>query len=340
MKFSRALAFDEIDEDAVAKAKASLLKVLNNEYSRLKTSQWFKAIVEDRGQIEIEAVNWEVGTEDVSDGGSVKVDIASENVDDLFEATGRKLNDGLHKEWWRERVKEAPADREKAKLELFALGSQAEVMTKIEDAAQALVQTWLKMHGSAIGKLNEDSRATYEEVKKLAANPELTALVHPGTVQVRQGKDAWEKHLYVDGNGEYHADFNNPESEVLQREISDKKVIGWLRNTDRKGWALCVPYEVSGEMRSMYPDFLILRSEPGGIVVDIIEPHAIVFDGPAKAAGLAKYAAKHFDKFGKIELILIDGKAQKRLDLTDELTRNRLRAVTVTEELRQFFSDK
>ena len=143
MKFARLLSFDEVDDHAVTRAKASLLKVLNVEHKRLKKTAWFKAIVEDRGEIEIEAMNWDVGTDTVSGGTSVKVNIASENVDDLFEATGRKLNEGLHKDWWRERVRGAPADREKAKLELFALGAQSEVMAKIEAGAQALVQKWI-----------------------------------------------------------------------------------------------------------------------------------------------------------------------------------------------------
>ena len=341
MKFARLLAFDDIDDDAVTTAKASLLKVLNTEYNRLKRSAWFKAIVEDRREIEIEAVNWDVGTEGVSDGASVKVDIASENVDDLFEATGRKLNDGLHKDWWRERVKDAPADREKAKLELFALGAQTEVMAKVEATAQALVQKWLKAYGATVGTLHEDRRVMYDEVKYLAANPEITPLVYPGVVQVRQGEHPWQKHLYVDANDEYHFDFYGSESEVLERELANKKVVGWLRNTDRKPWALCVPYDVGGEKRPTYPDFLVVRSESGRLVVDIIEPHTIsLADAPAKAAGLAQFAAEHFEKFGRIELILIHGKAQKRLDLTDETTRNRVRAVTLPEQLRQFFSDK
>jgi len=339
MKFARLLALDDIDEDAVTTAKDSLLKVLNAEYTRLKKTAWFKTAVEDRGQIEIAAVNWEVGTEGVSGGSTVKVDIASENIEDLFEATGRKLNEGLHKQWWRERVKGAPGDREKAKVELFALGSQPDVMARVEEAAQALVQKWLKAHAAEIGKLSEDSRAMYDEVKYLAATPELTLLVHPAIVQVRQGERAWKKHLYVDANEEYHADFNSAESEVLEREIANKKVIGWLRNTDRKPWALCVPFEISGEMRPTYPDFLFVRSESGGLVVDIVEPHTIsLADAPAKAAGLAKFAAQHFDKFGRIELILIDGKAQKRLDLTDETTRNRVRAITLPEQLKRLFT--
>jgi hypothetical protein len=97
---------------------------------------------------------------------------------------------------------------------------------------------------------------------------------------------------------------------------------------------------VSGEGRSTYPDFLFVRKEAGGLVVDIIEPHTIsLADAPAKAAGLAKFAALHFDAFGRIELILIDGKAQKRLDLTDEKTRNRVRGVTLPHELKQLFED-
>ena len=313
MKFARLLSFDEIDDDAVTRAKGSLLKVLNAEHKRLKKTAWFKAIVEDRGEIEIEAVNWDVGTDALSDGTSVKVNIASENVDDLFEATGRKLNEGLHKDWLRARVRGAPADREKAKLELFALGAQSEVMVKIEAAAQALVQKWIKSHGVAMGGLNEERRALYEEVK----------------------------HLYVDANAEYHFDFNNPESDVIQEEIANKKVQGWLRNTDRKSWALCVPYDVGGEKRPTYPDFLFVRSESNHLVVDIVEPHEIAFsDAPAKAAGYAKFAAKHFDKFGRIELVIIDGKARKRLDLTSENTRNRLRGGTLKEELRQIIVDK
>ena len=341
MKLARLLTNDDIDEDAVSTAKDALLKTLNTEYNRLKKSAWFKTIVEDRGQIEIEAVNWDVGTDVVSGGASVKVDIASENVEDLFEATGRKLNEGLHKAWWRERVKGAPADRERAKLELFALGSQPEVIAKVELAASALVQKWLKSHGAAIEKLNGESRAMYDEVKYLAASPELNPIDYPTVIHVRQGKQAWQRHVYVDDNSEYHADFYGSETEVLQRELKNKKIVGWLRNTDRKPWALCVPFEMGGEMRPMYPDFLFVRSEGSGLVVDIIEPHTIsLSDAPAKAAGLAKFAAKHFDKFGRVELILIDGKNQKRLDLTDEATRNRVKTITLPQELRQLFAEK
>jgi type III restriction enzyme len=340
MKLARLLANDEINASALSTAKQALLAVLNKEYEAKKATARFTEIVDERQKIEIEAVNWDVGSDAVRDGERIKVDIATENVDDLFEATGRKLNEGLHKAWWRSRVKAAPADRERAKLELFALCIDPDVIRKIEKTAQETVQKWLHAHRAAIAKLDEGSRATYDEIRNLAATPELTPLIYPATLQAQRGKKTWDKHLYVTEAGTFPADFNKAEIEALERELASPDVVGWLRNVDRKPWAMCVPYELDGEDRPMYPDFLIIRSEAGNLVVDIIDPHAIsLADAPAKAAGLAKFAAQHADKFGRIELIMVDGSTSKRLELTDEIVRNRVRAITLPNQLRQLFVD-
>lgn len=335
MKLARILTNDEIDEDALATARAALLGVLNDEYAKAKKTIRFNQIVDERGQIEIEAVNWDVGADSIKEGDVVKVDIASENVEDLFEATGRKLAEGLHKVWWRGRVTADPTSRERAKLELFALCIEPDVLRKVEKAAQETVQKWLKAYNSAILGLEEASRAAYAEVRNLAANPELTPISYPATIQSKKGDDSWKKHLYVATDSVFHASFYTSEEKVLNEELPKKEVVAWLRNMDRKPWALCVPYEVDGEFRAMYPDFLFIRSEKGNLIVDLIEPHSIsLSDSPAKAAGLAKYAAQHADKFGRIELILIDGTASKRLDLTDETVRNKVRGIKLIEQLK------
>ncbi len=340
MKLARLLTNDEIDEDALAAAKDAIFGVLNAEHLRVKGTDRFKEIVEERGQIEIETVNWEVGAAASRDGGVVKVDIASENVEDLFEAAGRKLNEGLHKVWWRERVAADPSSRDRAKLELFALCIDPDLIRNVETVAQETVQKWLRTQKNEIKKLEEGSRSAYSEVRNLAADPELDPIIYPATIQGRQAATTWKKHLYVADGGLFPASFNTAETDVLDREIARKDVVAWLRNVDRKSWALCVPYEVDGEFRAMYPDFIVVRSEGGNLVVDIIEPHTIsLADAPAKAAGLAKFAAQHADKFGRIELILLDGKASKRLDLTDETVRNKVKATKLIEQLRQLFND-
>lgn len=338
MKLARLLTNDEIDENALPAAKRLVLRFLNGEYKRVKATARFRQIVDDRAQIEIEAVNWDVGTDAARDGEAVKVDIASENVEDLFNATGRKLNEGLHMQWWRERVKGAPQDRERAKLELFALCVDPGVIQKLERLSQETVQKWLRQHSTAIAKLDEGSRTAYDEVRLLAATPELSPLAYPETIMGRQSSTPWDKHLYVAGDGSFPADLNNDETEVLAAALKPRGTVAWLRNTDRKPWALCVPYEVEGDSRPMYPDFLVVRKERGTLIVDIVEPHSIALaDAPTKAAGLAKFAAQHADRFGHILLILIDGKKKKTLDLSDETTRNQVKGIKLPAELRRLF---
>jgi type III restriction enzyme len=146
--------------------------------------------------------------------------------------------------------------------------------------------------------------------------------------------------LYVTEAGTFAADFNRIEVETLDQELSSPDVVGWLRNVDRKPWAVCVPYQMDGEDRPMYPDFLIVRSDDGNFVVDIVDPHTIsLADAPAKAAGLAKFAAQHADKFGRIELIMVDGNASKRLDLANEIVRNKVQGIVLPNQLRQLFSE-
>ena len=111
-----------------------------------------------------------------------------------------------------------------------------------------------------------------------------------------------------------------------------------LRNPPRKPWSLCVPYTLSGEQRALYPDFLFVRSDSGGLVVDLLDPHRMdLQDAPPKAAGLARYADKHWHEFGRIELIIVDGDEIKRLDLTDERVRDRVRGVNDHTHLRQLY---
>ena len=62
-------------------------------------------------------------------------------------------------------------------------------------------------------------------------------------------------------------------------------------------------------------------------------------DAPAKAARLAKYAAKHAPEFGRIELIIVKDGHLRRLDLKDEKLRARVAAVRTHAHLQQLFED-
>ncbi len=121
MRLSRLLAHDEIDGNAIDKAKAHLLEVLRTEYKGVSRSRQFRSIIEEKGKIEVRQVNWRVATDIADAGENIVLDIAAENIEDLFDGVGRKLGEGLHKVWWKSRIQDDNADRERAKVELFAL---------------------------------------------------------------------------------------------------------------------------------------------------------------------------------------------------------------------------
>jgi type III restriction enzyme len=75
------------------------------------------------------------------------------------------------------------------------------------------------------------------------------------------------------------------------------------------------------------------------IVVPLFsDAHLLSFeDAWHRAKGMARYAAKHADRFGRIELIQLDGDVIERLDLKDEQTRKRVLAVSTNEHLKELF---
>lgn len=340
MKLSRRLSQDGIDPDAQEKTRDLLLDVLRSEYDRLKGTEKFADVVEGNAKLEVRSVDWRMWatTPLGDDAETMELDISAENVDDLFDAAGRKLGEGLHKTWWKSRYEEEPAAKTRAKLEMFALCADAEVPRKLESTARETVQDWLKEHNFAIKNLPEGDRQAYDEVRKLAADPEQSQVTYPKTIEEKKADGSWDRHLYVDKESLYSAKFNKWETKVLERELAKEDVVGWLRNPPRKSWSLCIPYLLGGQHRPLYPDFLFIRSEPDGLVVDMLDPHRLdLEDAPAKAAGLGRYADKHWHEFGRIELIIVDGNEIKRLDLTDEPTRNKVKEVNDHAYLRQLY---
>lgn len=336
MKLSRLLSNDGLMDNAPEQATQLLLTTLQSEYSRLKDTERFKKIVEERGKIEVRAVNWRYTSDIADDNEIIKLDISTENVEDLFEQAGKKLREGLHKAWWKARVKQDSEARMNAKLELFALCIDQEVINKIENEAQSKVQRWLNQFRLKINSLPESRQQNYSEIRHTAQEPEEVTISYPTVIEGKSNDRQWQKHLYVNDENKFSEKFNNWEAKVLEEELKRDDIIGWLRNPPRKEWSLCVPYEMNNEFYPCYPDFLIVRSDSGQITVDIIDPHlSTLEDAWYKARGMAKYAAKHGSKFGRIEIVNFEKENIYRLNLCEEKVREKVDTITNNEQLRQ-----
>ncbi len=166
----------------------------------------------------------------------------------------------------------------------------------------------------------------------------------PETIRVPRdtaGK-AYSNHLFVDDSGTAHIKLNSWESAVISEEENQDDFVCWLRNYDRKSWALCIPYEINGEMKPTYPDFLIVRREGTDYVVDILEPHdPSRADNLGKAKGFAEYARQN-PGVGRIQLIRLEkdsvGKEKAfRLDMSRSSIREKVARCMSNDELTHIF---
>lgn len=343
MKLARRLSNDDILPAAIEEARDLILNELNAAYDSLKGTQQFNDLVKEHGTIDLRAVDYQYGLGD-SDVAELQIPVTPENVDDLFDAAGRKIGDGLHKLYWKSRVANgSPSERMLRKLETFALIGNRDVVLKLEEVSKAKLQEWFDQYwGSAIKKLSGDRKEPYHQIRQTAKDPEQVTLTLRETLQGKKATSKWNGHLYIDDEASFPYDFSQSswEKKVIEAEQVRDDYAGFLRNEPRKDWSLTIPYKKSGTVRPQYPDLLVFRREGEKVVVDILDPHnPNLSDWWQKAVGLADYAAKHGQDFGRIELIYIEGEDDiRRLDLTDETTRNAVRAVTSNDHLTQLFS--
>lgn len=167
--------------------------------------------------------------------------------------------------------------------------------------------------------------------------PETISLPHE-----ENGKD-YTDHLFVDDNGKARINLNSWEEGVLKEEEGQADFVCWLRNPPRKPWSLCIPYEMGGDPKPAYPDFIIVRKDNDGeYVLDILEPHDPTrIDNLGKARGFAEYARQN-PGVGRIQLIrmsrdAVGNKRFKRLDMARSAVRDKVSRAMTNDELDHIF---
>ena len=168
----------------------------------------------------------------------------------------------------------------------------------------------------------------------------------PETIQVPHevGGKEYRDHLFVsDTTGTAKLKLNSWEANLIAEEEKRPDFVCWIRNPSRASWALCIPYEIDGEIKPTYPDFIVVREDKRlGYVIDILEPHSADFkDNLGKAKGFAEYARQN-PGVGRIQLIRMSkdaaGRDQfKRLDMYRTAIRDKVSHAINTDELDHIF---
>jgi type III restriction enzyme len=341
---------DKIDDKADATLRAFIVRELEKERNRIKASAAYKAAVAQAAkvsvrehQVALAATSSAAGVTNgsaASNGaaGAVSLDIAAQNLDDIFDSSGRALGEGLHLAYVKKRV-DAGVSLTEAKLELFGVLNDATALDNLEKACATKFGQVYDKQRDKIAELGDGRRQMYRKLVRNARDPEAETLTLPTNMFADKREERRDKHLYVDANGKYPSKLNGWEKQVLAEALAATGAVAWLRNQPRQDWSFSVPYRHHNDVRPLFPDFLVFRKTGGKIVSDVLEPHAMAYDDSwAKAVGLAEFAKRHGDQgFGRIELITKVGKSMKRLDLNNTTVRDKVLGVLNNQHLQQLF---
>ncbi len=196
---------------------------------------------------------------------------------------------------------------------------------------------------------NKGTDACKRKYREILADSDIVSeqiFAIPENIYVKEDADGieYENHLLASPEtGTAKIKLNGWESSLIEEESNRNDFVCWLRNPSRAAWALCLPYDIGGETKGFYPDFLVVRSDPTlDYVIDILEPHGNQYaDNLPKAKALAEYAKKE-DRIGRVQLIHKDtdiggNSCFVRLDLTDMTVREKVLHAVSSDELDHIF---
>lgn len=340
LRLSGLLMQEGINEDADDQLRLALtdkLAELRDDYVK-KIPDWGNTVREG-GEIQVDVTSVAVGAMNVAGRTTTKMVLSPENIDQLFEEAGRMLaaGEGLHRTYWKKFQDKAKPNE--CKLEVFAIMRQGETTAAMEKlAAKEFKKLW-DVHKAAINELPASDRARFFRLM-LASG---TAVEHewtlPEQIVEKPGKCVWRNHVFANAKGEFAADLNGWEKAFLAWTQEQTAFVCWLRNLPRRDWAFCVPYEKGGE-KPFYPDFVIVRKQGKGFVVDILEPHDDSrVDTWAKVKGLAKFADTHDVAFGRLMVGRKVGDKLEVVDVADRKTREKARKMGAPADLEALFDE-
>jgi type III restriction enzyme len=342
MGLGRGLTHDRIDKEAQERVKMQIVERMAVEIQKLRDAGTLEERANQIIGIDLKSIVIQHGTDIVKDDGDYTIETASADIERHFQQTGRLLGNGLHMEYWRAHGKR---DANEVKVEAVVLAQNHESMKSLEAFAESEFYALYEKYKKDIYKQKEQRIKYYERLRLATSDPQNIQWSLPEIIDFRRSPKSpeFDKHLYLEDDGKFRATLGTWEREVLEEELADSSVIGWLRNVDRKPWSMEIPYEDGAAVKPMFPDLIVVRQDSKGYLFDILEPHdPSLKDNAVKAIGMAKFAEKHYALFDRIQLIRkkkgAGGKERYfRLDVGNAAVRKKVLAVITPDQLDKVF---
>jgi len=189
--------------------------------------------------------------------------------------------------------------------------------------------------------ISENYRLQYNNLVTLGSkiSKHLFHLPEAINVDLDSEGETCTDHLFVNADGTATFNLKGWEPITLEEERKNPNYICWLRNQDRKPWALCIPYEYGNEVHRMYPDFIIVRENAnGGYEYGLLEPHRDdKKDNLAKAKGLVHYA-RECPNVDRVQMLRKKGNRMLRLELTSRAVQEKVLACITESDFDKVFT--
>ena len=233
------------------------------------------------------------------------------------------------------------------KIHVIIFAANADCMDALNDYAQQKFHDLNDANRRRTVSLPEKFKKKYDDIVSDGDIISKHNFRLPETIRVPHEMEGvlYRNHLFVDDSGTALINLNGWERKVIAEEEQHEDFVCWLRNPSRGSWALCIPYEIDGETKPTYLDFLIIRRDGSEYVVDILEPHDPTRqDNLGKAKGFAEYARQN-PGVGRIQLIRMQrdsvGRERAfRLDMSKSSVRDKVSRCASNDELNHIFESE
>ena len=338
------LTMTRIDMDALDTIKADITEMIHKHIEMLKRSGTYDTLTEQVLQFKLNAQIFDVFGRVVNDfpiGDLVYT--TDTDIERQFRLAETRLgNEGVGNTYVNRYYEED--DVLNLKIQVIIFAANAGCMDALNDYAEKKFHDLNDANRRRTVTLPDRFRKNYDNIVSDGDIISKHSFRLPETIRVPHESDGqlYSNHLFVDDSGTALINLNGWERKVIAEEEKQEDFVCWLRNPSRGSWALCIPYEIGGETKPTYPDFLIIRRDGSDYVVDILEPHDPTRqDNLGKAKGFAEYARQN-PGVGRIQLIRMQrdsvGREKAfRLDMSKSSIRDKVSRCASNEELNHIF---
>lgn len=346
-RMAHLLTMSKLHREAIREVQDEIIEMIHNYVEGLKTEGKYDDLVQQVKQFKLETQIFDAFGETV-DNYSVHdlFTTTDSDIERQFRIADIKLGrEGIGMAYGNRYMD--MSDTTAFKVDVILFVANEECMNRLHSYAETRFHGLNDEYRRYIATIDSEKiRKDYDSIVSDGDSVSKHNFRLPETIQVPHevGGKEYRNHLFVsDITGVATMKLNTWEAGVIEEEEKREDFVCWIRNPSRGSWALCIPYEIDGEIKPTYPDFIIVRKDRVlGYVVDILEPHNPDFkDNLGKAKGFAEYAKKN-PGVGRIQLIRMSKDAAgnhkfKRLDMSKTAVRDKVSHAINTDELDHIF---